>query len=391
MFQRQLSPLKTQSFFLFGARGTGKTTFVRNEFLKSGNIHYIDLLDPESEDRYRLDPNLLARELSARAKKPDWIVIDEVQRAPRMLDLVHLLIEKNHLKFILTGSSSRKLGHGASNLLAGRAFVNHLFPLTSQEIGKRFDLDFALTYGTLPKLFALKSEAERLEFLKSYALVYLNEEIRAEQLVRKLDPFRSFLPVAAQMNGKKINASKIAREVGVDYKTVENYFMILAETWMGFHLPAFHLSVRKAQLSAPKFYLFDIGVKRTLDKTIRSPLVESTSAFGECFEHFLILELYRLNSYLRLDFDFSYFETANGAEIDLILSRGKHRFALELKSTTKVDEKEARSLQRIAKDIPGIRGIYYVSRDPRKQRIDDVSCIHWADFVAKLDTLLKSG
>ncbi len=380
MFQRLLRPLKSGSFFLFGARGSGKSTFVLKQFLPPLDPEryvLIDLLDPEQEDRYARSPKLLERQLDARKSPPSWIVIDEVQRVPRLLDLAHRLIESRGLKFILTGSSARKLRAGASNLLAGRANLCRMFPLTQAELGTRFELDAALSWGSLPRIFALKTAAEKKAYLKSYGLTYLKEEIQAEQVVRRLDPFREFLEVAAQSNGGVLNASRIARQIGADYKTVQSYFQILEQTWVGFFLPAHHRSVRKSQTEHPKFYLFDTGVRRALERSLDAALVPGTSAYGDAFEHWVVLEFYRLNECLGKDYRLSYLRTKDGAEVDLILSRPHSRTLLvEIKSSARVDELEVRKLRRLQAGVPG-SAAYFLSRDEDIQTIDGVRCLPW--------------
>jgi predicted AAA+ superfamily ATPase len=223
------------------------------------NCLYIDLLDLATEDLFRTHPEELRQQILAK-KDCDWVVIDEVQKLPRLLDTVHQLIEEKRAKFILSGSSARKLKRGSANLLAWRAFVYHLHPLTSVEYGATFSLQEVLEWGALPKLLEFQNASDKIEFLRAYALTYLKEEIQVEQLVRNLDPFRQFLEIAAQSNGQIVNYSKIARDVGVDTTTVQNYFSILEDTLIGFHLPAYHRSIRKRQRESPKFYLFDPGV-----------------------------------------------------------------------------------------------------------------------------------
>lgn len=383
MFQRYIKPLKSNSFFLFGARGTGKSTFTRQHFHEK-DTWFIDLLDPEQEDTFARRPKLLEDKLKAMSPMPKWVVIDEVQRVPRLLDLVHRLIESSSVKFVLTGSSARKLRRGASNLLAGRAFVYKLFPLTTAELDSNFRLEEALSWGTLPKLFSLDSEEEKATYLRAYALNYLKEEIQAEQLVRRLDPFRQFLEVAAQSNGKILNFNKIARDVDADNKTVQSYFQILEDTWLGFFLPAYHRSVRKSQKAHPKFYFFDPGVKRALERTLKSSLEPRTSAFGEAFEHWVILEIQRMNEYTNADYRMSYLQTKENAEIDLILDRPKATVILiEIKSTEKVDEIEVRKFERLSSSFKNSKR-YYLSRDPNRQQIGSVLCMDWKKGLEEL-------
>jgi predicted AAA+ superfamily ATPase len=205
-------------------------------------------------------------------------VIDEVQKAPKLLDQIHYEIEKRQIKFALTGSSARKLRRGGANLLAGRALMNHLYPLTHRELAADFVLQDVLQWGSLPEIFSAPSDLVRQEYLKTYVDSYLKEEILQEQLVRNVVPFRKFLPVAAQMNGKILNFSSMAKDLGVDWSTVKNYYQILEDTWLGFNLPIYHRSLRKQQLKGQKFYLFDLGVQRALERNLKVPV-------GRTFKH----------------------------------------------------------------------------------------------------------
>lgn len=386
MIHRILEPSKNSSFFLFGARGTGKSTFLHHQF-KMKNPWFLDLLDPQVEDYYARAPKRIEQELRALKKRPDWIVVDEVQKVPRLLDMIHLLIERDKYKFILTGSSARKLKRGGANLLAGRAFVNNLFPLTSIELGKKFDLVEYLHWGGLPKINSFKSNADRSSYLSSYVITYLNEEIRNEQIVRKLDPFRAFLEVAGQVSGKIINHKKIADEIGVDTKTIQSYFQILEDTLLGFYLPAFHESVRKSQRQNPKFLLFDTGVKKALEGSLEQKPVEKTSVFGELFESMMILEIHRLNQYWRKNFKLSYFGTKNHAEVDLVLTKNKVHYLIEIKSTDTIDESEVNALNQLSASFPHLKKTYYLSRDVQSRKIKDVHCMNWRAFLLGLADL----
>ncbi len=376
MIHRILKPSKSQSFFIFGARGTGKSTFLMKQF--DQKFHYINLLEEKWEARYSKNSDLLVNDLLALDSKPKWIVIDEIQKVPKLLDIVHNLIETTGYKFVLTGSSARKLKRGAANLLAGRAFNYQLFPFTHIELKDKFKLDFILTWGSLPKVFELSPE-DRMEYLRSYCQTYLKEEILQEQIVRNGTAFRNFLEVAAQENGKVLNFSKIARDVGIDTKTAQSFFQILEDTLVGFMLPAFHQSTRKSVKLQPKFYIFDLGVKRALEGSLRQKIVSGTSSYGTSFEHFIICEAYRLNSYYRLDYKLSHYQTSAGGELDLVLSRGRKVIGIEIKSTETIDPVEVRKVARVAAGIP-CSEVYYVSRDPVSTQIDNVQCIHWKDF-----------
>lgn len=255
MFSRLCKPLLLNSFFLFGPRGTGKTTLIKDVSRGQDTVLF-DLLDADTEERFQKSPKDLAYELEqARTcpRKPDWVLIDEIQKAPKLLDTVLAVIERFGARFALTGSSARKLKSGATNLLAGRAFVNNLHPLTHLELGDHFNLESAMTWRTLPKIYQLTAEREKRAFLKACAQTYLKEEVWGEQLVRKLEPFRKFLEIAALSNGQIINYKKLAQDSGVDDKTIKSYFSILEDTLLGFLLPGYNRSVRKQQTQAPNF------------------------------------------------------------------------------------------------------------------------------------------
>lgn len=385
MFHRLINLPVRQSYFLFGARGTGKTTLLRANLSKS-STHFIDLLDEEVYDRYLRQPRAFEAELKALKPKPKIVVIDEVQRLPKLLNAVHRLIEEEGWQFALTGSSARKLKRGAANLLAGRAFTHSLFPLTHVELEGRFVLGDVLAWGSLPKTFDLPDASDRRRFLKSYALTYLKEEIVAEQITRKLEPFRRFLETSAQHNGKVLNFTAIAKDLGIDTKTVQSYFQILEDTLVGFTLPAYHASVRKSQRKAPKFYWFDPGVRRALEDTLDIPIKAGTSYFGELFEHWVILEFHRLNQYYERDFRLSYFQTFAGSEVDLVLSRGRRApILVEIKSSTEVDPTDANKLASIGEVFPK-SPLYLLSLDPVPKQIQGVTCLPW---TAGIEAILR--
>ncbi|MBI1883229.1 MAG: ATP-binding protein [Chlamydiae bacterium] len=382
MIRRLQNLHENNSFFLFGARGTGKTTLLEQHFSKKDAL-WIDLLTDADEERYGRHPDELIRVLAT--KKYRRVVIDEVQKAPKILDVIHHEMEKNKaIQFILTGSSARKLKRGASNLLAGRAFTYHLFPLVHAELGEAFHLRDALTFGTLPKLLEYSAPEEKNDFLRAYVKNYLREEIQIEQLIRQLNPFRNFLEIAAQGNGTIINFSRIAREAGIDDKTVANYFSILEDTLIGVLLPPFHRSVRKQQRESPKFYFFDTGVVRALAGTLRVELLPQTFAFGNAFEHWVILECFRFNEYKKLDYKFSYLMTKDNAEIDLIIQRpGETDLLVEIKSTHRVMGEHLYSLKRFQKDWDCTCEAQVWSLDPLEKNIDGVVCLYWQTAMQK--------
>lgn len=381
MIERSLRVSKERSFFIFGARGTGKSTYLRTLFDPEG-VLWLDLLDADLEARLLRQPSLL-RDLTAPLRVGQWVVIDEVQKVPKLLSVIHLLIREAKLKFALTGSSARKLKREGADLLAGRANWYSFFPLTHLELGEGFSLDQVLHFGTLPETLAL-SEPEKVRYLRSYCQTYLKEEVLQEQLVRRVQPFREFLTLAAVQNGQILNYAKFAREVGSSIATVQSYFEILEDTLVGFLLNPFHESVRKRQRSAPKFYFFDLGVTRALSQSQESRLMPGTGAYGKAFEHFVILEVHRWIHLHEKDWSLSYLMTQAEVEIDLIIEKSKRdRWVVEIKSTDRVDEVEVRKLERIGGDVLHSK-IFYVSRDPIERRIGSVHCLPWDRFLNEL-------
>lgn len=375
MFPRSVNLPKKHSFFLFGARGTGKSTLIKKEFaLKS---HYIDLLLASNETRYGLDPDAFYRDILG-LKDVTHVIVDEVQKLPKLLDLVHKLIEETAIHFVLTGSSARKLRHGGANLLAGRAFERALHPLTVTELGEHFDLGECLAWGTLPKIFQLDSPEDRRDFLNSYANAYLKEEVYAEHIIRKLEPFRKFLMIAAQQNAKILNYSNIARDVGVDSKVIKSYFQILEDTLLGFILEPYLASPRRRVHKSPKFYFFDLGVMRSLAGHLTVPPKPSTSYFGELFEQFVIMEFLRKEAYERRDYRFSYLGTQSN-EIDLIVERpGKPLALIEIKSTDRMTKDKITKFAKFEEDFPDGE-FFCLSRDPHRQTFGRMAALPWRE------------
>ncbi len=312
------------------------------------------------------------------------MVIDEVQKAPQLLDLVHKLIKEKQFKFALTGSSARKLKRGAANLLAGRAFVYNLFPLTVSELQESFVLDEALKFGTLPEIFTFQTSADKARFLKAYTETYLKEEIIIEQIVRNLPPFRRFLDVAAQMNTEIINYSNIAKDINSDPKTVSCYYDILEDTLLGFRLHAHHASIRKQQKKASKFYLFDTGVARALAGQVDYDLIPKSFEYGQLFEAFIINEFFRRLTYQEKQFKLSYLRVNEDLEIDLIIERGDFPPALiEIKSSSKVDERHAKGLLTWGSDFK-LSKQYLISNDPDTKQFSSVLACHWSRAIEEI-------
>jgi predicted AAA+ superfamily ATPase len=342
MFTRALKP-PNGSFFLFGPRGTGKSTWIREHF--PGVTSY-DLLDTGESLRLAREPRALSREVAG-AARGDWVVIDEIQKVPALLDEVHSLIETKGLRFVLSGSSARKLRRGASNLLAGRAVVEQMFPLVSTETGWEAMSEEPLSHGTLP--LALTS-GDPVAFLSAYAQTYLQEEIRAEALTRNIGAFSRFLEITARQNGQVTNVAGLARDAAVSRQTVQNYFEILDDTLLGFWLRPWKLKSATRQVGHPKFYLFDSGVARALSG--RLPYPPSPEEKGPLMETWILNEFRAYLSYRKLRYPLYYWRTHDGAEVDLFLETRDGFLAVEIKSSPRWDNRFNRSL----KSLQGFMG-----------------------------------
>jgi predicted AAA+ superfamily ATPase len=351
MVNRDIKPLISRSFFIFGARGVGKSTWLRTHFdLK--NVLCINLLDPEVHENFLLRPKRLQEVLDLPSNQEKIVIIDEIQRVPALLDIIHNELSLHKRIFVLTGSSARKLKQTGVNLLAGRASVYHMYPLTMSELGESFELKKSLERGMLPESYFATSDEEYKEYLKSYVYTYIEKEIEQEQWVRKLEPFRKFLQIAAQMNSKIINKSKIAQQIGVESSTVENYFEILEDTLLGFRLPGFETSVRRQVKITPKFYFIDTGMIRAIEKTLSIPMIDHTSYYGSLFETFVIMEIKKQIEYRRYDWSLSYICTKENQEIDLVISLPQNLLILvEIKSTHQVLDADLKTLTTLGGEL----------------------------------------
>lgn len=369
-----------ESFFLFGPRGVGKTTLLKSLPWFSKSI-YINLLLANEEKRFAANPDELIAIVKALPAEITHVIIDEVQKLPKLLDVVHHLIEATTKKFVLTGSSARKLKHGGANLLAGRAFVYHLHPFTYLEQSSAFKMIDAMQWGMLPKIFEYAHTEKKQLYLEAYTNTYLKEEIWAEHFIRELDPFRKFLEVAAQANGKIVNFSNIARDVGTHDKNIQQYFSILEDTLLGFFLEAFQHSFRKRLSKTPKFYFFDLGVVRALTMQLSLPLKNSTSLYGESFEHFVILQCKQLADYYHRNYRFSYLKTKDDAKIDLVVERpGLPILFIEIKSSENVQAIQLGTLKRMAEDFGECEAVCF-SQDQYPKEYDGIRIWPWMTGV----------
>lgn len=382
MIPRLLKLPKLQSYFLFGPRNTGKSTLINGNYLTNNSITF-DLLDPQLEDRFVRNPSELTNIVKALPEEIKYVIIDEVQKIPKLLDIIHHLIESTDKYYIMTGSSARKLKHGGANLLAGRAFVYYLYPFSFLEIENQFNLEDTLNWGLLPKIIELDTSDSKKRFLDAYTHTYIKEEIWAEQFVKNLDPFRKFLEIAGQMNGKIINFHKIALDVGVDDKTIKKYYNILEDTLIGFFLEAFQHSVRKRLKNKPKFYFFDVGVARSVSRMLTIPIIPKTTLYGDAFEHFIILECMKLASYYNNDYRFTYLMTKDDVEIDLVVERpGKPLLLIEIKSNDNVSRESIASFIKLTKDFDECEAIC-LSNDIFAKIIDNVMVLPWQEGIKK--------
>ena len=370
--------LKKKSFFLFGPRATGKSFMIDQQLGENALI--LNLLRGELALRLMSQPSYLEKLIVAHPAC-DLVVLDEVQKIPQLLDEVHRLIESKGTRFLLTGSSARKLRRGAANLLAGRAWQANLFPLTSHEINQ-FDLARYLQYGGLPPVYLSEDPQEELH---AYVDTYLKEEIQAESIIRKLPAFTRFLQCAALTSGQIINFSSIASDTGIPISTVREYYQILEDTFMGYLVPGWTKSQKRKATSTAKFYWFDLGVRNTLiGLNYISP---QTDQYGLLFEHFIACELRAYLSYRRLRSPISYWQTRHHQEVDFIIGDD---IAIEVKSTNKVVTKHLKSLRLLAEEKICRKHIL-VSQDPFQQCVDTINIMPWNDFLKQLwdDTILQ--
>ncbi len=374
-----------RSTFLFGPRGIGKTFLAKLFIADQAHSKAIDLLNLDIYRRYLTEPELFRKELekSIPEKGTLSVLIDEVQKLPGLLDEVHHLLEKHKgkIRFLLTGSSARKLKRGGANLLAGRAWTMKLHPLTSKEV--ELDLHRALRFGTLPAIY-LEDDAPARS-LKAYVETYLKEEIFQESLVRQNENFIRFLDVAGQCNGEPANFAQIAKDCGVSPKTAQDYFSILIDTMIAFRIEGWSYSIRKQLRQAPKFYLFDCGVLNAIRGELDTELKTSSYRYGKLFETFLIGEMIRLNDYAETDFRFFYWRTNSGMEVDCVLSKGASSapIAIEIKSRPDPKEGDFKALLAFASENPKAK-LYGLCTTPNAYDLGPVKVLPWQDALDKL-------
>ena len=382
MVHREITLPKKGSFFLFGPRQTGKSTLLRERFAEK--TWTIDLLRTEVFLRYSKDPSQFRREAEYQLAENGIhvICVDEVQKIPELLNEVHGLMESRKCRFILTGSSARKLRRGGVNLLGGRAGELRLFPFTTAELGESFDLETALYHGTLPPIWGRPS-GERKERLKAYVGAYLQEEIKAEGLARNIGGFSRFLDMAAQQSGELVNYSTVARECGLPVRTVQSYYEILEDTLIGMKLPGWRHTIRKQLSSHPKFYLFDTGVTNAINGMVGGEL--DSRLKGRLFEQFIVLETQRKLSYASSEVRLYYWRTNHGAEVDLVLEKhGKAVAAVEIKYAAQITSSALTGLKSFHAENPKVP-LFVVCRAEQPFKLEGATILPWRDFIGHLD------
>ncbi len=356
------------TYFLFGPRQTGKTFLIDRE-LQGCRVY--NLLRSEVFAQLSREPERLRQEIGPSER---LVVIDEIQRLPSLLNEVHLLIEERGLRFLLTGSSARKLRRGGVNLLGGRARVAHLHPFVMKELGDRFDLERALSWGLLPSIYLSDSPEQDLA---AYVGLYLAEEIAAEAVARNIPAFSRFLSVAATCNGQLINYSSIGSDAQVAPSTVRQYFSVLKDTLIGWNLPCLGKTRKRKPLSTDKFYFFDVGVARHLQGA--GPLRLGAPGTGEAFETYIHHELRAFCSY-RGRGSLHYWRSRSGFEVDFILDE---KVAIEVKAKRIVSPRDLRGLKALAEE--GLMENYLVvCFEQTERRVDEIHIVPWKQFLEDL-------
>lgn len=369
----KIPEIEEDSLFLWGSRQTGKSTLLKALFPQA---RFYDLLKTDVQLAFKLRPARL-REECEMLDDGQLVIIDEVQKVPALLDEVHWLIENKGLKFILCGSSARKLRRSGSNLLGGRALRKTLFPLVSAEIPD-FDIDHALNNGMLPRHYLVRNAEKRIQ---SYIGDYLQQEVVEESVVRRLDAFTRFLQVAALSNAEIVNYANIARDCGVSAKTVKEYFSILEETLLGFCLPAYVKEVKRRVQQSPKFYFFDVAIPNHL--LHRVPLVQGTDVYGHALEHLVIQELRAYLSYRRGENEsLSYWHTLdNRYEVDAVV--GDAEMAIEIKSSKNVESHDTKGLKAFGEEHPEAK-LVLISMEDTPRKLNGIEVWPATQFLSRL-------
>ena len=381
MISRNTKFFTNGSFFLLGPRGTGKSYWLKVIYPKA---LYVDLLNSDTFLALSAFPERLLSYIPDNFSEK--IIIDEIQKIPALLDVVHRLIENKSYTFILTGSSARKLRKSGVNLLGGRAYMLHYHPLTAIELGASYDFSKALKFGLLPTLYDDKKDIIPDEYLKSYINTYLKEEISQEGLTRNLPAFTRFLEVASFSQGEVLNLSEVARESAVARKNVENYFSILEDLLIAERVPVFSKKSKRRLISHSKFYYFDVGVFRAMRPT--GPLDLPEQIDGAALETLVFQELRANISNMNLKYDIYFWRTKDGTEVDFILYGESGFIAIEVKRKRNIIRKDLTGLRAFNKDYPSAKR-YILCGTSTKQFIDNIEIWPIQDALKNLDKILQ--
>lgn len=378
MYKRLLTkPLQgSHSFFLFGPRGTGKTSWLKAN-VPTGL--YIDLLNQEVFFDLLQNPHRITEMIPPDFN--DWIIIDEVQKIPELLNEVHRMIENNRYKFVLTGSSARTLKRKGVNLLAGRALYYKMFPLTAVELGADFKLEKSLKFGHLPTVY--DPSVTPKDYLNAYTYVYLREEVMQEGLTRNTGAFSRFLQVASFSQGSVLNVTEIAREAAIERKTVEDYFQITEDLLLASRIPVF---TKRKTIVHPKFYYFDVGVYRRLRPM--GPFDAPEEAEGPALESLVLQELQAINSYYEFEYEIYFWRTVDKMEVDFILYGPRGLLGIEIKRSRKIHPEDLKSLQAFQADYPSAK-LYIFYGGNQRLYFERIEAIPVAEALQTLPELLQ--
>lgn len=362
-----------KSCFLFGPRQTGKSMLIRETLPAETPVY--NLLDQRLWLDLSTDPSRMRQELEARNLRDSLVVVDEIQKLPALLNEVQLLIETRGLRFLLTGSSARKLRRSGVNLLGGRARSRNLHPFSWKELGAQFNLMGALNRGLIPSIYFSDEPGEDL---RAYVGSYLKEEITAEGLTRNIPAFARFLEVAAACSGKMLNKTEVANDAKVPRTTVIEYFEIMKDTLIGYELPAWNKSQKRKAIETAKFYLFDVGIARALQRL--PPLVPRSPDLGDALEHFLFHELKTWIDTRKPGMELHYWRSTSQFEVDFILG---DQTAIEVKATSSVSPRDLKGLKALAEE-GSMKRLLLVCQEPTPRKIGDILVLPIQEFLAQL-------
>jgi predicted AAA+ superfamily ATPase len=381
MYERLLKrPLELDSsFFLFGPRGTGKTTWLKSSF-NERDVVYLDLLNQDLYTALLGRPHRLESYVPSRFS--GWVILDEIQRVPALLSEVHRLIADRHLKFAMTGSSARSLRKKGVNLLAGRALTFRMYPLTAMELGDDFDILRSLHMGHLP---AVTGHNAPEEYLNSYVATYLREEVQEEGLTRNLANFARFLETASFSQAAPLNIARVARDSSLNRKVVDNYFSILSDLLIGVQLPVFTKRAKRRMTAHPKFYFFDAGVYRAIRPM--GPFDTPEEAEGACLETLCFQELTAVNDTLDLEYELFYWRTSDGTEVDFVLYGQKGLKAIEVKRSSRFERRDLNGLKSFRRDYPTAE-CYLLYGGKYEREVDGIRILPIQSALPNLQSLI---